>query len=45
MSVQIRDQEHFLHNSWLEWIIIWLIVVEVFIGIVEVLGIVMGLDK
>lgn len=42
MFGMVRDQEHFVHNNRLEWIIIWLIVIEVVLGLIEVAGIVVG---
>lgn len=34
-----------MHNSRLEWIIIWLIVVEVVLGLISVAGVVGGILK
>lgn len=45
MFGMVRDQEHFMHNSRLEWIIIWLIVVEVVLGLISVAGVVGGILK
>ena len=36
----LRDQQQNEHSSLLEWIVIILIVVEVIIGLVEILGLV-----
>jgi len=45
MFGMVRDQEHFIHNSRLEIIIIWLIVIEVFIGLAEVVGLIVGIAR
>lgn len=41
MFAMIRDQENFLHSSWLEWIIIWLIVAEVIFGLISMLELIL----
>lgn len=38
MLDMIRDHQNNHHNSRLEWIVIWLIVVEVAVGLLELLG-------
>lgn len=34
----LRDHENNHHNARLEWIVIWLIVIEVVVGLLEVMG-------
>jgi uncharacterized Rmd1/YagE family protein len=38
MLDMIRDQQNNLHTTRLEWIVIWLILVEIIVGVVECLG-------
>lgn len=38
MLDMLRDHENNHHSARLEWIVIWLIVVEVVVGLLEVLG-------
>lgn len=38
MLDMLRGHQNHLHASRLEWIVIWLIVVEVFVGLLELLG-------
>lgn len=38
MLDMLRDHENNHHNARLEWIVIWLIVIEVVVGVLEVLG-------
>lgn len=38
MLDMLRDHENNAHSARLEWIVIWLIVVELVVGLLEVLG-------
>jgi uncharacterized Rmd1/YagE family protein len=38
MLDMLRDHQNNYHNTRLEWIVIWLIVVEVIVGLFELLG-------
>ena len=38
MLDMLRDHQNNMHGIRLEWIVIWLIVVELLVGLLEVLG-------
>ncbi|CAG9460467.1 unnamed protein product [Pedinophyceae sp. YPF-701] len=41
----LRDQQNFAHGSRLEWIVIWLIVIECFVGLLEVASMLGWIDS